>query len=643
MNKKFDDFLPLRYPGPITTARQARMKAIYLCVAALGMVLALIPSSSGLQAFGLGLLFPGAGFLQYLSGGWLMVVAHLFLFVFSGVLFVLGLIAWFWTANVLAPLAVWFLAALGAGLMNHHHSFSGAPAVVVILVIVLAIIAKDRNAKHLRERQENLAKRKAAITQFDTPESPVDIDTGMPEVKELSREDLEALRFAYDRALQPIDEWNGFHMGQQWQGESTRYQVNMLSWALSLANYNALPAMRTYLQDAQLNLIEKTKSHKMWSYWQWESLFGLLRWNPDPMPNANIMYSGYTAMQIGLYQAATGDLRHDDEDSFVLKNPNGESYIYDFPKIVGIVNSQFEESDFCYFSCEPNFLFTYCNAFGAIALKSYDATHGTDRFEKIEPRYREKHKSEFMHIDGNVMFGKSAHTGLPLNIGPNGSLLFQSIFMSPLLPDVSSFQWEIAKSEFVRKTEHGLELVSREKLISPDPATLKKSEAYTLALFTLAAAEQGDTEAFEFGNKMINEYCPPVLDGGVRYIPGVSIMVYARFIMARVVRTKGLHDLVTKGSDPKWLSGPILTKANYPMVQVAKAVSDGVNLELVLYPENEADTQEIEISQLQPNRNYAIKKVIDGDVDQTVLTDENGQITIAVELNDRTELHIIKI
>jgi hypothetical protein len=55
---------------------------------------------------------------------------------------------------------------------------------------------------------------------------------------------------------------------------ATRYQVNTLGWTLALANHNCVPAMRGYLQEAQLNLIEKLKDHRLWSYWWWENLGG---------------------------------------------------------------------------------------------------------------------------------------------------------------------------------------------------------------------------------------------------------------------------------------------------------------------------------------------------------------------------------
>tara|TARA_R110001599_G_C12272072_1_gene661608 strand:+ start:5620 stop:5907 length:288 start_codon:yes stop_codon:yes gene_type:complete len=77
-------------------------------------------------------------------------------------------------------------------------------------------------------------------------------------------------------------------------------------------------------------------------------------------------------------------------------------------------------------------------------------------------------------------------------------------------------------------------------------------------------------------------------------------------IMGRIATANGQHDLVNKGCDERWLNGPLLTEAIYPQVQVAKAVSDGTNLELVLYPESKPDRQEIQISQLEAGGEYRV-------------------------------------
>lgn len=654
MRLKFDDFVPTRYPGPVTESRQVRAKIYYFILAGLGFALSLLASGDGMQAFGLGLVFPGAGFLHYLAGGWALILTHVALFVVSVILFVGALIfCWVWNGNIIAPMAVWFLSALGAGLMNHGHSFSAAPLLVFMLVLALALALSRSNKKEKRKRVENLKRRKSVIKEINLPVSPIDPGTGFRKVRELSLEDLQHLRYAYDRALQPTDEWNGFtkSFNSEWQGAGTRYQLSFLCWALSMANFSSLPSMRGYLQQAQLNLIEKSQQPRVWSYWRWERLWGTLTWNPDPFPVHNMMYSGYFGKMIGLYQNATGDLRHDEEGSIHLKGTGGEEYSYDFPKICQILAKQYEKNDFYYISCEPNFMFSICNIFGNTGLAAKSATSndsgsfdGAPGWGELQSRYRQKHIDEWMKIDGTGKMGMSAYLGLPLappGFSDSTSQLMQAAYMSSVLPDVAAFQYQIVKSEIVREGDTGLELADINSLIMPDIATLKKGYGWSMAMFLIAAKEQGDAKTAEFIEKLIEEYYPSVLSDGIRYFPEESVSAHAKMLMGRVATTNLQHDLVNTGSDERWVNGPLLTDVIYPKVQVAKAVSDGINLDLVLYPENKPDVQDIEISQLLAEQKYSLSGSSKNAFN--FFADAEGKAKLSIHLDGRTELTITKI
>lgn len=54
--------------GPITAKLQNRVLITYLAMAALGVLIASLGSSHYFQVAGIGLLFPGAGFIA--AGGW---------------------------------------------------------------------------------------------------------------------------------------------------------------------------------------------------------------------------------------------------------------------------------------------------------------------------------------------------------------------------------------------------------------------------------------------------------------------------------------------------------------------------------------------------------------------------------------------
>src|SRR5688572_24195791 len=85
--------------GPVTAARLKRTALVYAGMCGLGLLPTLLGLSPGLQAAGLGLWFPGAGFLS--SAGWSLLLLPL-----TAALFALAVFAWFGAGMVIAPAIV---------------------------------------------------------------------------------------------------------------------------------------------------------------------------------------------------------------------------------------------------------------------------------------------------------------------------------------------------------------------------------------------------------------------------------------------------------------------------------------------------------------------------------------------------------
>lgn len=629
--------VPERYPGSLTRWRILRLVSIYAAVAAGGLTLSLASSSHGLQAFGLGLVLPGAGFVHFATGSAMQVLSHLFLFVLSLIVFGAALLVWFWNGNIVAPVAVWAVAAVGAGLMPHGETLERSRVYVLgvvllaILALAIVLVRRARVFAALRARRER------DMREPRLPRSPLDDRSGLREVIELSREELAELRFALDRALQPVAEWNGFHFGDQWQPMATRYQVNTLGWALALANHNCVPAMRGYLQDAQLNLIEKLKDHRLWSYWRWENLWGNFRRSPDPIPVDNIMYSGYLGRQIGMYQAATGDLRHDAAGGFVLEHPSGDRYVYDFPTITEIVERQYH-CDYVLWPCEPNWAYSFCNAVGASHLRSYDTVHGTDHWERVAADYRRSQTEEFTLPSGDYVQLRSVRTGLLIT--PAGAVTANASHvpvLNAVFPERMARLWEMCRADLHPRTDPGQPRPFRsDRLVALDPGIWRRGKGFSYGAVMAAAAEMGDTEIYRLAAEALEVDHPSVEVDGVRRHEDCSIWATANILMGRVGATNGTRDLVAKGAPEAWLRGPVLGACDYPDVLVAKAVSDGTDLRLVLHPGHEPGRRSIELEQLAPGLSYSVR----GASHEAFEADPAGRATIEVELEGRTEVSL---
>lgn len=107
---------------------------------------------------------------------------------------------------------------------------------------------------------------------------------------------------------------------------------------------------------------------------------------PDPVYNANIMYSGHLAQVGALYElfsvdsslSTVGwDFSHNDQDIVAH---------YNLPDLLGRLQEQERESKTGGFSCEPSMVYLPCNTHAFAAQRLYDSKHGTN-FSSEAPRW----------------------------------------------------------------------------------------------------------------------------------------------------------------------------------------------------------------------------------------------------------------
>ncbi|HEY2735776.1 MAG TPA: hypothetical protein VGI70_17380, partial [Polyangiales bacterium] len=477
------------------------------------------------------------------------------------------------------------------------------------------------------------------LEQTSAVETPTNATSGLPIVEELSRDDLSAMRFLLDRALQPIEQFNGFSWIEQFQTASMRYQLMMTSYVLSLTQATRLPAFRGYLSTAQRNLIEKTKLPQVWGYWKYENAFGNLRFGADPMApdtHDNVMYSGWFAAMIGMYASNTGDDRYDAPGAITLRGPRGREYVYDWPAVVRILANNFERSAFTLFPCEPNWIYPLCNTYAGIGLRIHDRLRGTDHWSRLEADYRKGLEDEFTEADGRLVVIRSSLTGL--SVPALTSVMTDagvSVFQHSLLPDVARRTWEILRHDLIelsagelRVRYHGSDFL--------DVGNYALSRAGTLACVASLAAEMGDREVAKAAHALLEATFPPIVEQGTTRYPGVSINSHLLAFSGRINRANGMHDLVSRGMPEAWRRGPLLEEAAYPHVLVAKALSDGRALDLVVYPGHEPGRRELGFTQLTPGGRYRCA----GAVESELVADAQGRARIHVDLDGRHQLQM---
>lgn len=204
------------FRSEVTRARQSRSMALYACCFALATGLVTASARPSIEALALGLIVPGGGFLFWAGPGNPMQVLAIGLFAVSLLVFLVAVTIWFATGNVLLPLAVWLVAALCAA-VSGVIGWGEAPvniwplaAQVVPLGVVSALglaygTAFFAGRRGLRRRAQLNAYLRSAEAKIGPAGEAPD-----PAGDELSREDLQLMRLLLDRALQPVEAFDGF-------------------------------------------------------------------------------------------------------------------------------------------------------------------------------------------------------------------------------------------------------------------------------------------------------------------------------------------------------------------------------------------------------------------------------------------------
>jgi hypothetical protein len=617
--------------GPHTRVLLRRTGVFYVLVCALGLLPSLTGASASLQSFGLGLWFPGAGFVAV--GGWSMLWILPTL-----VLMALALFAWFGAGMVVAPIAVWLGAALAAAAMTGAAIWTPAPSVVVASVAAIGMAAARGLARRRVEQIERREARNRYLTS-DTANVAVRVevaDAAKPKVgdDELGADQLSALRFCLDRALQPVDGFTGFDRIDQFQTSAIRYQINQLGWTLAVAQGRYTPSFHGYLSDAQLRLIDKYLLPQVLGYWRWESLWGHLNLDPDPVGRDNIMLTGYVGLNVALYAGNTGDRRHFAPDSLVFRVSDKHVYRHRAEDLVDSLMANYARyrEGFCLFPCEPNWVYPNCNVRGLKTLTAFDRVLGTSNAAAVRERFRERLESDFMAPDSSLVSLRSNLTGFAVPFPVPDAILPKEL--NPVFPDLAHRYWAIVRRECMEKQDGRWRLKIPARNV--DYGNYTFNDVFVIDSFLGSAREMGDDEIAEAALARLDGEARRTVEDGALFFRGVSTFANATIAMDRLLRPNGWRDAVTTPPPASVFAGPLLADAPYPDVLVAKAFSRGENLELVLHPGRAAGPQPLRFERLRPGRRYVLR----GADDLPVAADERGSAAVSVTLRERTVLEL---
>ena len=622
--------------GVITRRLLARSLGIYGLLFLSGFSIALFTDSAQWYAFGLGLMLPGGGFLAYADITHWHGVIHLALAAMAISLFIGALVIWFATGNVLVPPLVWLLAALAAASMRHGGAQASAiiwvPLSIFSAALILSLSAYFLRLRALKQRLKN--NRYLVESHHDEVQGLKHTD--QQPMAEFTPNDLALMRFVLDRALQPLAQYEGFEWLDQYQTAAVRYQLNFMGYALSMAQATRLPALSAYLNVAQQRLIDKQTDHRIWRYWALENFWGNLKYDPDPVAHENIMYTGFCATQIAMYQAASGLRDYDQAGSFTLHQTPEKAYAYDFPSLISALNREYQRSPFYLIACEPNWVYPLCNTIGAAAIKAYDAQNGSQLWPNHEHPFRHHFETEFVDPWGQIVPCRSTYTGLALpTIGGVMPQAMPCFFLNSVMPDIALRQWLLLRRGLLIQL-NGTTSLRRDKFWPIDTGNYRFSRAAAYAGTALAATEIGDQEVAALCLSALEAECPTLVADGLLYRPAASVWAHAVELLARSGTQNGFRNLIEKPNDSK--VQPMISHATYPDVLFAYAAYHQGTLKAVLYPGGPKAQQQLELSGLVPWARYHCE----GTQESHLIADDQGRGRIHVALHARTEIRVCR-
>jgi len=622
--------------GPITASRHRRNGFVYAGLALLGLFPVLFDLAPGWQAAGLGLFLPGGGFLA-LGGAWVLMLP-----IVLG-LFWVSCIVWFWCGMVVAPLTVWLGSALAAGLLAGEAIWS--PAVFLAPAAAAAIYgwlhrqrvqrdAADR--ARFAQRQQFFAASRSEVNERSARE--VEVGT-----RELSSEQLSAARYALDRALQPVGEFKGYTIIDQFQPAALRYQINHLGFALGMLQGHYTPNFSGYLAEAQRNVIETYLSKKVWDYWVLESMWGHFNFsNFDPAAKDNIMLTGWFGMHVNQYMLNSGDRRYGEPGSLTFRLNERTAYPHSSHTMAQSILDNYARSDFCLFPCEPNWVYPVCNMYGLGSLAAHDAVFGTDYARSWLPRWLEMLETEFTDQKGSLIGLRSYWTGLevPFYSGEAGFAFFANVFS----PALARRLWAIGRKELAFCLASDAEGQSRltipaaalSFLDTIDPGNYRRGSLFAYAAVAMCGREFGDDELADAALRSMDQDCGRVVENGVTHYREASCLANLWALEAKLMRTGDFRNSFVKGPPASAFTGPQLARASYPDVLVAKATSRGDDLDLVLHPGRGTSRQRLGLARLAPGQAYRVADRPDLDF----RADGEGRAELEIELAGRTALAI---
>lgn len=210
-----------------------------------------------MRTAGLGLLFPGAGFVAVCTIpsilGLLVTLAAVPVIIFM----------WFGCGGLAFPISLWTGSLFAATFLARDTVLESAGAIVAIACLLgisyvtwQTKLANGQAEKKRNERNDYLVDA-VQQNQASAQQAPA------PGSREADERSLRFLQWVLEMGLAPEDDWSYHDIIDQFQTSAIRYQLYQAVWELAAYQNNYCPNFHGYLSKAERGLIDKSMSKKV--------------------------------------------------------------------------------------------------------------------------------------------------------------------------------------------------------------------------------------------------------------------------------------------------------------------------------------------------------------------------------------------
>ena len=151
------------------------------------------------------------------------------------------------------------------------------------------------------------------------------------------------------------------------------------------------------------------------------------------------------------------------------------------------------------------------------------------------------------------------------------------------------------------------------------------------------ASTYGDKEIVDGLRRAEDIYLERSKDPRYFRFKDVPLVVMANFAIARFMQQGDWQDMALRGPAETAFTGPLLTGCAFPQVLVAKCMSHGDDLDMVLYNGEDSGEQELTVEQLAPGCEY-----LEEHSGMRLRADDSGRLVFRLMLDGRTPVHLVK-